>query len=312
MSAVPDVVGRTPFTAQLEEQYEQDASRRSEISESKYAAREREAFTPPAIPSGGPHGHYYDAQGGFKDTFSSQGPYVPPPPPPHHFQQFDPGMPMPQQFAAGTHNEAQGHLYHPGPHDGFNFGGPPAPDQGHHNWQGSFLPPPQMQPFPFGMPPHPGMPPPPGFEAPPPPPPAMWQAAAATVPQGLPVPPMVNAPYPPPPPQAPPPPPPAMGNMPPFANNVPEPAYFPPQAPQDFASAPLWLSPDVYPAIATVTFKPKGRNEPVSGLLSSTADGVELDASDAWLRRFRGDDAALRQAVLKSYLGSKGQLSSLF
>lgn len=83
-----------------------------------------------------------------------------------------------------------------------------------------------------------------------------------------------------------------MGNMPPFANNVPGPAYLPPQAPQDFASAPVWLSPDVYPANATVTFKPKGRNEPVSGLLSSTADGVELDVLDAWLHRHLGDDAS--------------------
>lgn len=266
----------------------------------------------PTGPFGGPHGHDHGAQGGLEHTFPPRGSQLPP----HHLQRLDPGWPIRlQHLAADNHNRllgnhetgrpvqnwlhsshGQGQTY-PGVHGSYNFGRPPASGPTH-KWQGPFMPPLQLQPFKFvNLGPE-------MFGAPTP---ATWQAAAA-VPQFLPT--IANAPepraYPP---QVQPFLPQEFGNMRSSAevsstSNPMGPAY--PQAQQDFGAAaathdetrasrpglstPLWLSQDIYPANATVTFKPKGRNEHLNGLLSSTINGVEFDVPAAWLRRLLDDD----------------------
>lgn len=49
-------------------------------------------------------------------------------------------------------------------------------------------------------------------------------------------------------------------------------------------STPDWLSKNIYPANATVTFKPKSGNESLDGRLSSTMGGVEFEVPAGWLR----------------------------
>lgn len=257
----------------------------------------------PTGPFGGPHGHDHGAQGGLEHTFSPRGSQMLPQPPLRHFQRFDPGMLIcPQHLAVDNHKRMLGnhepgrpvhswlHSNHgqgqtnPGAHGSCNFGRPPAPGPTHNRWQGPFMPPPQVRNFTFG------------------------NIAAAAVPQVLP--PIVNAQepraYPP---QIQPSLPQDMGNMRSLAevsstSNPMRPAY--PQAQQDFVtvaathdetgasrpglSTPLWLSQDIYPANATVTFKPKGKIERLNGLLSSTINGVEFDVPAAWLRRLLDDE----------------------
>lgn len=272
----------------------------------------------PHVPFTGPSRVDTSADGQFDHTVSVPGPQELPPA--EYFQQTEPGFPVHcQQWPTRTpdrmnsqhlngspiHNfprvgRGPGQFDHPEAQGVLSTGGPPTPYYAQNQWQGSHMPPP-MQPIPFAAPaPQMLSAPMPinrqfapnmsqvvrdAVHAPGPQAYQQWQPSSSLPrisEQGV-----ADFGSPP------------AGPVPPAHPQIHQETFMDAatqedesEAPDSEFSTPFWLSQDIYPANATVTFRPKGKNQPLDGVLTGTNDGVELDVPAGWLQHLLEDEGS--------------------